>query len=134
MGSVSSALGQWVLESCLVDHHRLAILHDLQLEDPSGIVRLHEDRDDELHGLVFFNRHQVLVNGERVDLRPTEFRLLETLVRQPDRAFTRADLMEAAVGDAFILERTIDVHIKSLRRKLGMDLCRSIRSGQDTLE
>jgi len=41
------------------------------------------------------------------------------LVRQPDRAFTRADLMEAAVGDAFILERTIDVHIKSLRRKLG---------------
>jgi two-component system phosphate regulon response regulator PhoB len=52
-------------------------------------------------------------------LTPTEFRLLETLIRQPGRAFTRHDLMDAAVGDAIVLQRTIDVHIKSLRRKLG---------------
>jgi two-component system phosphate regulon response regulator PhoB len=52
-------------------------------------------------------------------LTPTEFRLLETLVRQPGRAFTRYDLMDAAVGDTIVLERTIDVHIKTLRRKLG---------------
>jgi len=40
-------------------------------------------------------------------------------MKQPGRAFTRHDLMDAAVGDTIVLERTIDVHIKSLRRKLG---------------
>jgi two-component system phosphate regulon response regulator PhoB len=64
-------------------------------------------------------RHQVTVAGQAVALTPTEFRLLESLVKQPGRAFTRHDLMESAVGDAIVLERTIDVHIKSLRRKLG---------------
>ena len=63
--------------------------------------------------------HQVTVDEESIPLTPTEFRLLETLMRQPGRAFTRHDLMDAAVGDAIVLERTIDVHIKSLRRKLG---------------
>jgi two-component system phosphate regulon response regulator PhoB len=63
--------------------------------------------------------HQVSVNETPVALTPTEFRLLETLIRQPGRAFTRHDLMDAAVGDTIVLERTIDVHIKSLRRKLG---------------
>jgi len=53
-------------------------------------------------------------------LTPTEFRLLECLLRQPGRAFTRAQLMDAAIGeDAVVLERTIDVHIKTFRRKLG---------------
>jgi two-component system phosphate regulon response regulator PhoB len=63
--------------------------------------------------------HQVTVEGDPIPLTPTEFRLLETLMRQPGRAFTRPDLMDSAVGDAIVLERTIDVHIKSLRRKLG---------------
>ena len=63
--------------------------------------------------------HQVAVDGSPVALTPTEFRLLETLIKQPGRAFTRHDLMDAAVGDTIVLERTIDVHIKSLRRKLG---------------
>ena len=63
--------------------------------------------------------HQVTMDEQPVPLTPTEFRLLETLLRQPGRAFTRHDLMDAAVGDAIVLERTIDVHIKSLRRKLG---------------
>jgi two-component system phosphate regulon response regulator PhoB len=63
--------------------------------------------------------HQVTVEEQPVSLTPTEFRLLEALMRQPGRAFTRHDLMDAAVGDTIVLERTIDVHIKSLRRKLG---------------
>jgi two-component system phosphate regulon response regulator PhoB len=63
--------------------------------------------------------HRVTIDQEAVPLTPTEFRLLETLMRQPGRAFTRHDLMDAAVGDAIVLERTIDVHIKSLRRKLA---------------
>jgi two-component system phosphate regulon response regulator PhoB len=64
--------------------------------------------------------HRVLHGTQALALTPTEFRLLETLVRQPGRAFTRHDLMDSAIGDgAIVLERTIDVHVKSLRRKLG---------------
>ena len=65
-------------------------------------------------------RHRASAEGQILDLTPTEFRLLECLLRQPGRAFTRADLMDAAIGaDAVVLERTIDVHVKSLRSKLG---------------
>ncbi len=63
--------------------------------------------------------HRVTVEGEFIALTPTEFRLLETLMRQPGRAFTRHDLMDSAIPDTIVLERTIDVHIKSLRKKLG---------------
>ena len=50
----------------------------------------------------------------------SEFKLLEVLVRQPGRAFSRTELIDAALGDdAMVLERTIDVHIRSLRQKLG---------------
>lgn len=63
--------------------------------------------------------HRVIVDGHQIALTPTEFRLLETLLKQPGRAFTRPDLLESAVGDTIVLDRTIDVHIKSLRRKLG---------------
>jgi two-component system, OmpR family, phosphate regulon response regulator PhoB len=64
-------------------------------------------------------RHRVTVNGEALDLTPTEFRLLECLVRQPGRAFSRHQLMDTAIGEgSIVLERTIDVHIKTLRRKM----------------
>jgi two-component system phosphate regulon response regulator PhoB len=66
-------------------------------------------------------RHQATVEGVILDLTPTEFRLLEGLLRQPGRAFTRSQLMDSAIGEgAIVLERTIDVHVKSLRRKLGI--------------
>ena len=64
-------------------------------------------------------RHRVTFEDEQLDLTPTEFRLLETLVRQPGRAFSRHQLMDAAIGEgSIVLERTIDVHIKTLRQKL----------------
>jgi two-component system, OmpR family, phosphate regulon response regulator PhoB len=64
-------------------------------------------------------RHKVTVEGNALDLTPTEFKLLECLVRQPGRAFTRHQLMDAAIGEgAVVLERTIDVHVKTLRKKL----------------
>ena len=74
-------------------------------------------------------RHRALVEGHEVDLTPTEFRLLECLLRQPGRAFTRPQLLDAAIGDgAIVLERTIDVHIKTLRRKLDTgDLIETVR-------
>ena len=64
-------------------------------------------------------RHRVSFGDEKLDLTPTEFRLIECLVRQPGRAFSRAQLMDAAIGEgSIVLERTIDVHIKTLRKKL----------------
>ena len=74
-------------------------------------------------------RHRAFVEGRELDLTPTEFRLLECLLRQPGRAFTRHQLMDAAIGEsAVVLERTIDVHIKTLRRKLGTaDLIETVR-------
>jgi len=75
-------------------------------------------------------RHQVSIHGKPIELTPTEFRLLECFLRQPGRAFTRPQLMDAAMGDeAVVLERTIDVHVKSLRRKLGRegDLIETVR-------
>ena len=65
-------------------------------------------------------RHRALAGEQPLELTLSEFKLLETLVRQPGRAFTRNDLISAALGDdAIVLERTIDVHVKSLRAKLG---------------
>ena len=65
-------------------------------------------------------RHRATLDGKKLDLTPTEFRLLECLVRQPGRAFSRSQLMDAAIGEgSIVLERTIDVHIKTLRKKLG---------------
>jgi two-component system phosphate regulon response regulator PhoB len=65
-------------------------------------------------------RHRAGVDGQDLDLTPTEFRLLECLLRQPGRAFSRPQLMDVAIGEgAIVLERTIDVHIKTLRKKLG---------------
>jgi two-component system phosphate regulon response regulator PhoB len=67
-------------------------------------------------------KHRTTVDGGEMDLTPTEFRLLECMLRQPGRAFTRAQLMDFAIEEgAVVLERTIDVHIKSLRRKLGSE-------------
>jgi len=57
-----------------------------------------------------------------VALTPTEFELLATLMAAPERVFSRAALLEAVQGVAFeAYERTIDVHIKNLRRKLEAD-------------
>ena len=64
-------------------------------------------------------RHRVTVEGDEVNLTPTEFKLLECLLRQPGRAFNRHQLMDSAIGEGqIVLERTIDVHVKTLRKKL----------------
>jgi two-component system phosphate regulon response regulator PhoB len=65
-------------------------------------------------------KHRALIDGEPLDVTPSEFRLLDTLVRNPGRAFERNELIDTALGsDAMVLERTIDVHIRSLRKKIG---------------
>jgi DNA-binding response OmpR family regulator len=65
-------------------------------------------------------RHRITVAGEPVTLTGSEFRLLEGLLRQPGRVFSRGELIDVALGaDTLVLERTIDVHIRSLRKKMN---------------
>jgi DNA-binding response OmpR family regulator len=64
-------------------------------------------------------RMRVTVAGRPVELTPTEFQLLATLVREPGRVFTRAQLLDAVHGVAFeSYERAIDAHVKNLRKKI----------------
>jgi DNA-binding response OmpR family regulator len=73
-------------------------------------------------------RHEVTLGGELVECTPAEFRLLATLAAEPNRAFTRRQLLEQAYGvDGFITERTVDVHVMNLRRKLEADPRRPAR-------
>jgi DNA-binding response OmpR family regulator len=68
---------------------------------------------------VNFPRQEVKVGGRVVHLTPTEFRLLATMVREPGRVFSRGQLIERVLGYDFEgTERTIDVHILNLRRKI----------------
>jgi DNA-binding response OmpR family regulator len=61
----------------------------------------------------------VLRGKESLELTPTEFNFLVTLAREPGRAFTRLQLLEAALGDSFAgYERTVDAHIRNLRAKV----------------
>ncbi len=63
------------------------------------------------------------LNGQPVALTPTEFMLLETLMRRPGLAFSREQLISDALGyDYAAYERTIDAHVRNLRRKIEQDI------------
>ena len=64
--------------------------------------------------------HTAKLDGEEMLLTPTEFKMLWTMIRRPGRPYSRYELLDNARGeDANALERTIDVHVRSLRQKLG---------------
>ena len=73
------------------------------------------------HGITVDRRRFVVtIQGEPVKVTKSEFRLLDTLIRQPGRAFSRSELVDAALGeDTLVLDRTIDVHVRSLRKKMA---------------
>ncbi len=72
--------------------------------------------------VVDLRAHEVRLKGKRVDLTPTEFRLLETLAGHPNQVFTRMQLIDRVQGHAFEgYERTVDAHIKNLRGKIEPD-------------
>ncbi|MGY8998866.1 MAG: phosphate regulon transcriptional regulator PhoB [Rhodospirillales bacterium] len=78
--------------------------------------------------------HKVSRAGKAIHLGPTEYRLLRTLVERPTRVFSREQLLDFVWGkDIFVEERTVDVHIRRLRKALnefgGIDLIRTVRSG-----
>jgi two-component system, OmpR family, response regulator AdeR len=74
---------------------------------------------------------RVRVAGNPLDVTISEYRILEHLMRHPNRAFTRAELLEVALPDSEALERVIDTHLGNLRKKLelaGMpDIIQTVR-------
>jgi two-component system alkaline phosphatase synthesis response regulator PhoP len=66
------------------------------------------------------SRHEAAWEGAPLALTPTEFRLLSALARRPGQVFERLDLLERTQGAAYAgYERTVDAHVKNLRRKLA---------------
>jgi DNA-binding response OmpR family regulator len=84
-------------------------------EPPSPLIRIRDLALD-------LEKRTVTRGGEAIDLTTTEFDLLTVLARQPGRVFSRTELLDRVQGTAFEgYERTIDVHVKNLRKKLEPD-------------
>jgi len=70
--------------------------------------------------VIDIERHDAFVDGRRVAFRATEFRLLYFLASHPGQVFSRDRLLSEAVTEsAFVVDRNIDVHVASIRKKLG---------------
>jgi two-component system alkaline phosphatase synthesis response regulator PhoP len=68
------------------------------------------------------DRHTVMMGERAIETTPTEFTLLRILMENPNRAFTRGELIEKALGYSYEgMERTLDTHIKNLRKKIEDD-------------
>ncbi|HYH09615.1 MAG TPA: response regulator transcription factor [Thermoanaerobaculia bacterium] len=83
--------------------------------------RAAEDDVLEIAGITLDRTQREVRIGETpVALTPTEYRLLDALARAPGRTFTRQELVERALGEEYEgLDRTVDVHVMNLRKKLG---------------
>ena len=84
-------------------------------------------------------RHRVSRSGRKVHLGPTEYRLLRTFMERPTRVLTRAQLLDYVWGrGVYVEERTVDVHIRRLRKALNgegePDAIRTVRSGGYALD
>src|SRR4051812_8494977 len=83
--------------------------------------------------------HRVSRNGRRVHLGPTEFRLLEFFMQYPRRVFSREELLDAVWGpDIHVEPRTVDVHIRRLRKSINaakeLDVVRTVRTAGYALD
>ncbi|MGM0594731.1 MAG: phosphate regulon transcriptional regulator PhoB, partial [Pseudomonadota bacterium] len=75
----------------------------------------------EVDGLVLdTHSHRISVNGHRVEMGPTEFRLLQFFMAHPERVYSRSQLLDRVWSrGSFVEERTVDVHIRRLRKALA---------------
>jgi two-component system, OmpR family, alkaline phosphatase synthesis response regulator PhoP len=85
-------------------------------EKPAG-----EEETVAMHGFVIHpGRHEVLVKGKPAGLTLTEFRILHLLARRPGWVFTRGQIVDGVRGSDYpVTERSVDVHVTGLRKKLG---------------
>ena len=92
-----------------------AVLRRRAKEEPSEAspIKIHDV-------MIHPGRHEVLVDGEEVDLTHTEFRLLHLLARRPGWVFTRNQIIDRLRGSDYpVTDRSVDVQIAGLRKKLG---------------
>jgi two-component system phosphate regulon response regulator PhoB len=83
--------------------------------------------------------HRVRRDGQEIHLGPTEYRLLRYFLQRPERVFSREQLLDAVWGrDIFVEQRTVDVHIRRLRKALNVvgevDIIRTVRSAGYALD
>jgi two-component system phosphate regulon response regulator PhoB/two-component system alkaline phosphatase synthesis response regulator PhoP len=91
-----------------------AVLRRRQKIDESGKLNI----DGIL--IIDIEKHEVTVEGQKIELTSTEFRILKLFVSNKSKVFSRYDILDYLWGDEkIVLDRTIDVHIKNLRDKLG---------------
>lgn len=88
----------------------------LRRSTPAGI-----DAPIEVNGLILDpNSHRVTAHGSELTMGPTEFRLLQFFMSHAERAYTRSQLLDQVWGgNVYVDERTVDVHIRRLRKALG---------------
>jgi two-component system phosphate regulon response regulator PhoB len=75
-------------------------------------------------------RFELRIAGDAVELTPMQFKILYTLAKKPGRVYRRDELIDAAAGtDVIIIERNIDTHVKTVRKKLGdyADVIKTVR-------
>ena len=92
------------------------------LRRTNSFSEIEEDVYDSQNLKVDFERHEVFVNGEKVDLTLKEFELLQILIKNKGKILTRETLLDKIWGYEYIGEtRTVDVHIRYLRKKIEED-------------
>jgi two-component system response regulator ResD len=97
-----------------------AIFRRMQPRKPSGDEEPGKQSLDFGKLAIFPERREVIVNGEKVNFRPKEFDLLVHLAKSPGSVYTREQLLEHVWGYDFMGDiRTVDVHVKKVREKLG---------------
>ena len=121
-GSAVTPDGSAAIEKLARQIASFVVRNDVVVSTPGRIAHLGLEIDTD--------RHQIQVDGRRLQLTPTEFRLLCHLAQTPGYVRSRAQLAQASTsGASQVQERTVDAHIKSLRRKLGQraDLIETVR-------
>lgn len=79
-----------------------------------------EERIITIAGIAFdLEKKRLTIDGTKADLTPTEFQLLKLLLKYPGRIFGRDQLLDSIWRDVNVTDRTVDVHITRLRKKLG---------------
>ena len=97
-----------------------------------ALLRRAQGEDYRVSSILSFNRqelvidtlrHEVTKNGVRISLTPIEFNLLSTMAKTPSRIYTRDNLIQFTLGDAYDgFDRSLDSHIKNLRHKIETDI------------
>ena len=116
-------------------HMKLARIDSFWRAQPSATQNVLQFADVEVDTAA----HRVSRAGRSIHLGPTEFRLLRYLIAHPGRVFSREQLLDAVWGhDVYVEARTVDVHIRRLRKALNtgnaVDVVRTVRSAGYALD